>query len=301
MSFIFGSTKMNLTSSGRALNRMDVIMPDTPTLLPAPVCPATRRCGIRARSATTGSPCPPMPSARGDAERDRQDRRRAPESLAFDDLAERDEVAAAVRNLDPDRGAARHALDADLFRRQRKREVVLEGRDLRDLHAWGRLELIRGDDGSRRVGVHRALDAELEALGGDELHRLPEFLAVAFAVPLRRRAEELRGPKHPAGRVAGGRERKDSLRLIGLLLEQGRPGHGPRRLAFGAARLPDRETSRAGFLLDAERGYGRDVDDVALGFRRLLRRGPGGILLRALEVLLPHVPPLLLLQSHLTA
>src|SRR2546426_808532 len=38
-------------------------MPPTPTLFPAPVCPATRRCGMRARSATIGSPCTSMPSA----------------------------------------------------------------------------------------------------------------------------------------------------------------------------------------------------------------------------------------------
>ena len=38
-------------------------MPLIPTLFPAPVVPATRRCGIRTRSATTGSPWTSRPSA----------------------------------------------------------------------------------------------------------------------------------------------------------------------------------------------------------------------------------------------
>ena len=240
-------------------------MPDTPTLLPAPVWPGDEE--VRHPREVRDDRL----AVHVDPERDREERRRAPESLALDDLAERDEVAVAVRNLDPDRGAARHALDADLFGREREREVVLEGRDLRDLDARGRLELVRRDDGPRRVGVHRALDAELEALGGDELHRLPELLAVALAVPLRRRAEQLRGREHPAGRVAGGGNGRILCGASAFFSSRAGRAHGPRRLVFGAARLPDREASRAGLLLDAERGDGRDVDDVALGLRRLLR------------------------------
>ena len=51
------------TSSGVALNNIDRIMAFTPTDLPEPVVPATRRCGARARSVTTGWPVMSCPSA----------------------------------------------------------------------------------------------------------------------------------------------------------------------------------------------------------------------------------------------
>ena len=103
-------------------------MPDTPTLLPTHLSGDEE---VRHPREVRDDRL----AVNVDAERDREERRRAPESFALDDLAERDQVTAAVRNLDPDRGAARHALDADFFGRQREREVVLEGRDLRDFHA----------------------------------------------------------------------------------------------------------------------------------------------------------------------
>ena len=39
----------------------------TPTDLPEPVVPATSRCGMRARSTTSGSPLIDLPSATGSA------------------------------------------------------------------------------------------------------------------------------------------------------------------------------------------------------------------------------------------
>ena len=54
---------MKRTSSGAALNRIDIIMPFTPTDLPEPVIPATNKCGIFARSPTTGTPEMSLPNA----------------------------------------------------------------------------------------------------------------------------------------------------------------------------------------------------------------------------------------------
>ena len=49
----FGSTRTMRTSSGVARMRIEVIIELTNDDLPAPVAPATSRCGIRARFATT--------------------------------------------------------------------------------------------------------------------------------------------------------------------------------------------------------------------------------------------------------
>lgn len=62
-SSIFGSIIMKRTSSGVALKSIDIIMPFTPTDLPEPVMPATKRCGIFAKSPTTGVPAMSLPSA----------------------------------------------------------------------------------------------------------------------------------------------------------------------------------------------------------------------------------------------
>ena len=62
-SSIFGSIMIKRTSSGVALKSIDIIMPFTPTDLPEPVMPATKRCGILAKSPTTGTPAMSLPSA----------------------------------------------------------------------------------------------------------------------------------------------------------------------------------------------------------------------------------------------
>src|SRR3989304_3782710 len=53
-----------LRSEGVALNNRLEIMLFNATLLPEPVVPATRRCGILARSVTTGLPEMSLPRAR---------------------------------------------------------------------------------------------------------------------------------------------------------------------------------------------------------------------------------------------
>ena len=77
-------------------------------------------------------------------EPDRQRARRRRELV--EDVAERDEVRRQVRDLDADGLLARdRRQDADLGRRQRVREVVLERRDLGHLRPGGELELVASD------------------------------------------------------------------------------------------------------------------------------------------------------------
>jgi len=67
-----------------------------------------------------------------------------------------------VRHLDTDRLLARdRRQDADLGRRQRVGEVVLQGRDLRHLRAGGELELVAGDPGTRDLADQVRIDAEV--------------------------------------------------------------------------------------------------------------------------------------------
>src|SRR4030067_2841266 len=62
---IFGSIITILRSEGGALySRLEIILFKA-TLLPDPVAPATNRCGIFVKSATTGLPEISLPSARG--------------------------------------------------------------------------------------------------------------------------------------------------------------------------------------------------------------------------------------------
>ena len=64
-SSIFGSIISSRHSSGERRNKSDSTMALTPTDLPDPVVPATSKCGMRARSATIGSPPIDLPSAIG--------------------------------------------------------------------------------------------------------------------------------------------------------------------------------------------------------------------------------------------
>ena len=65
ISTTFGSTIMNLRSSGVILYRSESIMEFMHTLLPLPVEPAISACGIFARSSTMGTPVISLPSATG--------------------------------------------------------------------------------------------------------------------------------------------------------------------------------------------------------------------------------------------
>ena len=101
-----------------------MIAPD----LPAPVVPATSRCGILARSAPIARPATSLPSqtVSGDQSGGR----------LLEDVAEVDDPAARVGDLDADRLlAGDRRQDADVGRGQRVGEVVLELGDLGDLDA----------------------------------------------------------------------------------------------------------------------------------------------------------------------
>ena len=54
---------MRRTSSGLALKSKDKIIALMPTDLPAPVVPATKQCGIFAKSTTIGAPEISLPKA----------------------------------------------------------------------------------------------------------------------------------------------------------------------------------------------------------------------------------------------
>ena len=56
---------MNFTSSGCTRNNKLKIIVFTPTDLPEPVAPATNKCGILAKSTTTGLPLISFPNAIG--------------------------------------------------------------------------------------------------------------------------------------------------------------------------------------------------------------------------------------------
>jgi hypothetical protein len=86
--------------------------------------PAIRRCGIARRS-------PRRLAVNVLAERERQQRTRALESLRLEDVADRDDLSAAgVGNLDADARPAGQALDADRLGRERERQVLREPHDL---------------------------------------------------------------------------------------------------------------------------------------------------------------------------
>ena len=74
----------------------------TPTDLPDPVVPATSRCGMRARSATMGSPPIDLPSASGSAASEERN------ASDLEQLAQEHLLATHVRQLDADDVAARH-------------------------------------------------------------------------------------------------------------------------------------------------------------------------------------------------
>ena len=106
--------------------------------LPEPVVPAISRCGIRARSVQTALPEMSLPS--------QTDERARLAGHVVEDVAERDELRREVRHLDADRLlAGDRRQDADLGRRERVGEVVLQPRDLRDLRARRELQLVAHD------------------------------------------------------------------------------------------------------------------------------------------------------------
>ena len=78
------------------------------------------------------------------------------------DVAERDDARAQVRHLDADRLlAGDRREDADLGRRERVAQVVLQVRDLADLRPGRELQLVAGDPRAGDLADHGRLDAEV--------------------------------------------------------------------------------------------------------------------------------------------
>ena len=134
------------------------------------------------------------------AEPDRERARRAGQVVV--DVAERHHPRREVRDLDADGLLARDRReDADLRRRERVREVVLEARDLRDLRAGRELQLV-ADDARARDGAHdRRVHAEVRERLDEHLRRA---LARIGCVVACRRARLQERPVGEAVRGAGG-------------------------------------------------------------------------------------------------
>ena len=92
---------------------MELIM----TLLPEPVEPAIRRCGIDSSAAMRMRPLMSLPSGDGEV------RMRACEFVGLQHLPQGDQLAARVRDLDPDGRLAGNALDQDRLGLQPQAQV----------------------------------------------------------------------------------------------------------------------------------------------------------------------------------
>jgi hypothetical protein len=111
------------------------------------------------------------------AERQRERRLDVVVGLRLDDLAERDDLALLVRNLETHDGfAGNHFDDTHADRRQRAREILREPGDLADLHARRRPHFVASHDGAWLYGDHFHFDAEILELELDEpRHRFERF------------------------------------------------------------------------------------------------------------------------------
>ena len=109
------------------------------TDLPEPVVPAISRCGMRARSTSTGSPPIDLP---------RQSGSRCGGVVVIarrQQLAQIDFLARRIRQFDADGVAARHHGDARRQRAHRARDVVGEADDARRFDAGRGLEFVERD------------------------------------------------------------------------------------------------------------------------------------------------------------
>ncbi len=145
----------------------------TPTLLPEPVVPPTRRCGISARSATVGLPSTFFPSVIGSTCVESR------YSSLVEEIAEPDGLPRAVRDLDADDALAGNRRDdPDAERLHRHGDVVGERRDLRDLHARAGLVLEDRDHGTRPDRDDLTRHAEVLELLLEDVREALEILLV---------------------------------------------------------------------------------------------------------------------------
>ena len=142
-------------------------------------------------------------------------------------VAERDDAAVAVGDLDADRALARDRReDPDLGRGERVGEVVLEVRDLRHLHAGRELELVAGDV---RAG-DRADDLRLDAEMAERLGEPAGGLLLAGGVgPHLLRGRALEDPRLGEGELLVGDRQLEVELLAPAGLRRGRRRGGPGR------------------------------------------------------------------------
>ncbi len=167
--------------------------------LPAPVWPAISTCGnvdeVR-HHRVAGDVAP---------HRDLEWMLRLLRLRAREDVAERDDRAHLVGNLDADRAAAGdRRQDADVVARHRVRDLLGEAGDLVDLHAGRELELVAGDGRADGRAEEAGVDAEL---AHGRLEDLAAFLH-ELRVDLARLAalQDRCGGQLPAARTVAGRQ-----------------------------------------------------------------------------------------------
>ncbi len=182
----------------------------------------------------------------GLADRQGEHRRRLPEALVGEHLAQPDRRALDVGDLDAERRAAGQAFDAHRLGAHREREVVLEVDDLAHLDARRRLELEDGDHRTGAGALDRALDAELGAARADRLAQADQLVLVDRR-PLDRGVEQ---------RDRRQRRRREVVDEGELLLRRrlaGRARRRRRRPPRGATR----RTAKPGSPLFSETRIGR--------------------------------------------
>ena len=201
---------------------------------------------------------------------------RAPVQLGLEQLAQRDLLARAVRDLDADGRLARDAIDQHRFGLHREAEVVGEAGDLRVLHAGIRLELEGGDDRARMDLHDAAFDRELAALLLEQPRAVHQLALVDLALGLRRRraAPAAAACSRPCGaRPAPSRR---------LRIERQRRGHVHlrrlrRRERLRVAECPGgRRGLRRVVVFDRLRAPERGGDRVGEPLLRRLRCAGGG-------------------------
>ena len=197
---------------------------------------------MRARSVQTA--CPRCPC------RARPTSGLAVAGQVVEDVAERDEVRREVRHLDADRLLARDRReDADLRRRERVREVVLQRRDLRDLRPGRELQLVARHARAGDLADDVRVDAEVR-------ERLHERVGHPRAVPRPIRPWAASSGAGCRGRAACTPRRRRPARR--------RTGSAGRRERLGL-----RRTSGGGWRAD---GLGDDVREAVHGVDRAALR-----------------------------
>ncbi len=281
-----------------------------PTLLPAPVAPATSRCGMVVEVGVIGL------AVDVGAQRHGEHRRGFAEAVVGEQRAQTDDAAFLVGHLDAQGRAPGHAVDAHRLGLERQGKVVLQVDDLADLDARGRLELEHRDDRAGADGLDRSFDAELGAAAADGLaepHQLrlvhgPAAVSHLQQVHRRHRAWSDAGgerqlllrhrPRSGGNRSAGARQARQRRRHCREVLVLRRAGGA--HPADGEVGLPAPlgDPRRAQRQVDAVRRR-RSHRDRRRGQRRAVRLDGGLLLLlllgHALQVLGDDPPPAALL------